>query len=521
MVDLFIESGHASINKHDETLCGDSYSIKKNGEQLVAVLSDGLGSGVKANILSTLTANMLSTMMLNRLPIDECIETVASTLPMCRERKLAYSTFTLACFTDSTVRLVQYDNPDAVLLRNGKNYAYDTGIHFIGEKKICESTISLMENDMLVLMTDGITNAGIGKLSPGGWKREEVIEFLERWYTPDISPQNLAARLVEAGNVLCMDSNDDDMTALVFKVRPRRAINVMIGPPADPKDDARVLKLFFAKEGSHICCGGSTAHMISRYLNKPIIPVEDSGTDKVPAIATIEGMDLVTEGIITLQQVADLAEQYVSDNRLSITINSGNGVFIEDYDAETDRYYGISAYYGYGLSGAGLDILSVGNRARIVGTVQYYEAGGYYQVSGLSYRQMKPDDPNNLQKLSEGNAAGYVSISADDFASAMVSIETEAGAAEYKLSDIAMNTTVEMDGLTVQSVYVAENGCATLSCTAGDAEVTVRLEPLKVNGEAFDPNTLSGKTIDVRAAVDMYDNAPQLHVFTAEGISIH
>ena len=204
-----------------------------------------------------------------------------------------------------------------------------------------------------------------------------------------------------------------------------------------------------------------------------------------------------------------------------ITINSGNGVFIEDYDAETDRYYGISAYYGYGLSGAGLDILSVGNRARIVGTVQYYEAGGCYQVSGLSYRQMKPDDPNNLQKLSEGNAAGYVSISADDFASAMVSIETEAGAAEYKLSDIAMNTTVEMDGLTVQSVYVAENGCATLTCAAGDAEVTVRLEPLKVNGEAFDPNTLSGKTIDVRAAVDMYDNAPQLHIFTAEGISIH
>lgn len=204
-----------------------------------------------------------------------------------------------------------------------------------------------------------------------------------------------------------------------------------------------------------------------------------------------------------------------------ITINSGNGVFIEDYDAETDRYYGISAYYGYGLSGAGLDILSVGNRARIVGTVQYYEAGGCYQVSGLSYRQMKPDDPNNLQKLSEGNAAGYVSISAADFASAMVSIETEAGAAEYKLSDIAMNTTVEMDGLTVQSVYVAENGCATLSCTADNAEVTVRLEPLKVNGEAFDPNTLSGKTIDVRAAVDMYDNAPQLHVFTAEGISIH
>jgi serine/threonine protein phosphatase PrpC len=324
MVDLFIESGHASINKHDETLCGDSYSIKKNGEQLVVVLSDGLGSGVKANILSTLTANMLSTMMLNHLPVDECIETVATTLPMCRERKLAYSTFTLACFTDSTVRLVQYDNPTAILLRNGKNYDYPTNLHFIGEKKILEGTVELKENDTLVLMTDGITNAGIGKLSPNGWSRSEVADFLERWYTPDISPQNLAARLVEAGNVLCMDSNDDDMTVLVFKIRPRKAVNVLIGPPADPKDDARVLKLFFAKDGYHICCGGSTAQMISRYLSKPIVPIADSGTDKVPAIAKIEGMDLVTEGIITLQQVADLAERYVSDNRLSITINSGS-----------------------------------------------------------------------------------------------------------------------------------------------------------------------------------------------------
>ena len=204
-----------------------------------------------------------------------------------------------------------------------------------------------------------------------------------------------------------------------------------------------------------------------------------------------------------------------------ITINSGNGVFIEDYDAETDRYYGISAYYGYGLSGAGLDILSVGNRARIVGTVQYYEAGGCYQVSGLSYRQMKSDDPNNLQKLSGGNAASYVSMSAEDFAHGTVSIETGDGNAEYRLSDIAMNTTVEVKGLTVQSVYVDKNGCATLGCTAPEAAVTVRLEPLKANGEAIDPNTLCGKTIDVRAAVDTYDNEPQLHVFTAEGIAIH
>ena len=313
MENFFIESGHASVNKHDESLCGDSYYITKDGGKLTVVLSDGLGSGVKANILSTL--------MSRKLPVDECIETVASTLPMCRERKLAYSTFTMLQVESTQARLVQYDNPRAILLRNGKNVDYNTTVRFIGEKEIHESTLYPRENDLLVLMTDGITNAGIGKVMQDGWPRKDVIECLERWYTPELSPQHLAAMLVNAALSLCLDSPDDDITALVFKMRRRQAVNVIIGPPADPKDDERVLKLFFAKEGRHVVCGGTTAHTVSRYLNKPIVPIADSGTETVPAIAAIEGVDLVTEGVITLQQVADLAEKYASNNRISLSIS--------------------------------------------------------------------------------------------------------------------------------------------------------------------------------------------------------
>ena len=218
-------------------------------------------------------------------------------------------------------RLVQYDNPRAILLRNGKNVDYNTTVRFIGEKEIHESTLYPQENDLLVLMTDGITNAGIGKVMQDGWPRKDVIECLERWYTPELSPQHLAAMLVNAALSLCLDSPDDDITALVFKMRRRQAVNVIIGPPADPKDDERVLKLFFAKEGRHVVCGGTTAHTVSRYLNKPIVPIADSGTETVPAIAAIEGVDLVTEGVITLQQVADLAEKYASNNRISLSIS--------------------------------------------------------------------------------------------------------------------------------------------------------------------------------------------------------
>lgn len=316
MEKLFIETAHASLNKHDESLCGDSFHISRYGDRLTVVLSDGLGSGVKANILSTLTAEMLSNLMASgKISVEECIETVASTLPMCKERHLAYSTFTLAQVEGNRLRLVQYDNPDAVLLRDGKNLVYPSSVHFVGEKEIRESVVALQENDMLFLMTDGVTNAGIGKVMPDGWKREDIVKCLERWYEPDISPQRMAAQLVDAGQTLCLDSADDDITVLAMKMRGRKAVNVMIGPPSNPEEDEKILKLFFAKEGLHIISGGTTAHIVSRYLKKPVISVPDSGTEDVPAIASIEGVDLVTEGVITLQALVTLAEKYAANNR--------------------------------------------------------------------------------------------------------------------------------------------------------------------------------------------------------------
>ena len=210
-----------------------------------------------------------------------------------------------------------------------------------------------------------------------------------------------------------------------------------------------------------------------------------------------------------------------------ITMNDGGSVYIEDFDEETGLYYGISVYYGYGLPGAGLNILSMGNRSRIVGTVQYYEVGGTYQVSGLSYRQMVPDDPGNIQKISEGHTPANVLTDADTFINGTVSIDLEEGSKEFSYAELAMSTSIEMKGLQVESVYTthnqdsSSNGAMTLTCVRDGITVLVRTTVLYDENKALiTADAYEGKTIDVRGIVDFYDGDYQIKVFSANGITV-
>ena len=318
----FMETGWASVNKHDEKLCGDFFKCFENNEKKVFVLSDGLGSGVKANILSTLTTTILGTMLSRGIPLDECINTVATTLPICRTRKLAYATFTVLQIEHNMAYLVQYSNPAAILLRQGKNLNYPHNIHFIGEKEIHESHIPIITGDILVLMSDGITNAGVGKLAANGWKREDLIAFLERLDIVKMSAAQIAARIVNCCLTLSEDSLDDDTTVLVIKFRERSVINMLVGPPENKEDDNRVLKLFFAKEGIRVVCGGSTANAVSKYLQKPLVAIADSRTSGIPVMSRIENVDYVTEGVITLKKVLELCNTYLEDPLTLLTLHN-------------------------------------------------------------------------------------------------------------------------------------------------------------------------------------------------------
>lgn len=371
MVQTVIECGKVSLIKKQETLCGDSSHIVREKDRLTVVLSDGLGSGVKANILATLTSTILATMLSHKLPVEECVYTVASTLPMCRERKLAYSTFTAVQVENNIAHLVQYDNPMAILLRHGKNKPYSSSRIFVENKEVYESTIYLEEGDMLILMSDGMTSAGLGKTNTSGWGRDEIIDLAERVYEPGMAPQKMAALLVDAAFSLCLEENDDDTSTMVLAVRSRNAANIMVGPPENRDEDNKILRLFFGKEGRHIVCGGTTAATVSKYLGKPSVLLSDTATNDIPAISRMEGTDLVTEGVLTLQQLVKFGEQYLENPMLSLELpRRTDGVAALAYylfEEATD----INIYFGRAVNEAhqGLDI-EFGEKLKAVETLE-------------------------------------------------------------------------------------------------------------------------------------------------------
>lgn len=318
MNDLCVDIGYKSINHVGEQLCGDHVDIVDQGENSsVIVLADGLGSGVKASILSTLTSKIISTMMAEGLSLEDCVETIAATLPICSVRGVAYSTFTIVHIVNNEyAELIQYDNPIVILLREGKNYDYPRTEMNIGGKKLFKSVIKLCEDDIFIAMSDGCPHAGLGRQYNFGWKREDIIDFMEGISEVGYTAKTLSTILVDECDKLYGKKPGDDATACVIKVRHREPMNILFGPPSNRDDADRMMSLFFSKEGKHIICGGTTSSIAAKYLGKPIKTSLRFEVSDVPPIAEIEGVDLVTEGVITVNKVLEYARDALGENKL-------------------------------------------------------------------------------------------------------------------------------------------------------------------------------------------------------------
>ena len=318
MNDLCADIGYKSINHVGEQLCGDHVDIVEQGDgSSVIVLADGLGSGVKASILSTLTSKIISTMLAEGLPIEECVSAIAATLPVCSVRGVAYSTFTIIhLLNNETAELIQYDNPQVILIRNERNFDYPRTEMNIDGKKIYKSVIKLQENDIFIAMSDGCPHAGIGMSYNFGWKREDIASFMETMSIAGYTAKTLSTILIDEVNKLYGGKPGDDATACIVRVRKRVPMNMLFGPPSNRDDCNRMMSLFFSKEGKHIVCGGTTSSIAAKYLGKPLRATLSFERSDVPPIAEIEGVDLVTEGVITVNKVVEYARDYLESNAL-------------------------------------------------------------------------------------------------------------------------------------------------------------------------------------------------------------
>ncbi len=316
MNNLFADIGTQSMTKYGEQLCGDHVDVlEQDDNSTVIVLADGLGSGVKASILSTLTSKIISTMMAAGLSMEECVNTIADTLPICSVREVAYSTFTLIhLLNNREAEVYQYDNPLIIVLRDGKHYCPPKHTHQIGDKTIYHSRIQLQENDLFIVMSDGVTHAGIGLDRKFGWEREDIIKYLEAIYDPNFSAKTWATILLEEVNNLYRFKPGDDTTVCAIRLRKREVLNVMFGPPAVHEETESMISQFLASEGKHVVCGGTTSTLVADYLGKELKPNLDYEDEAIPPTATLEGIDLVTEGVITVNRVLEYAKDYLEDN---------------------------------------------------------------------------------------------------------------------------------------------------------------------------------------------------------------
>lgn len=317
MNDLCIDIGYKSINHVGEQLCGDHVDVVEQGENsTVIVLADGLGSGVKASILSTLTSKIISTMMAEGLSVEDCVETIAATLPICSVRGVAYSTFTIIHVVENQrVEIIEFDNPQVLFFRDGAVYDYRRTELNLGGKKLYKSVVSLCDGDVILAMSDGCPHAGLGIQYNFGWKREDIADFIQPLVCVGYTAKTLSTILIDEVNKLYGEKPGDDATACVIKVRKRVPMNLLFGPPSDRDDSDRMMSLFFSKEGKHIICGGTTSSIAAKYLGKPL-KTSLSFDGDLPPIAEIEGVDLVTEGVITMNRVVEYAKDALKENKL-------------------------------------------------------------------------------------------------------------------------------------------------------------------------------------------------------------
>ena len=317
MNDLCADIGYYGLNHAGEQLCGDHIEIRHQGENTtVIVLADGLGSGVKANILSTLTSKILSTLLAEGITLDDAVQTVTATLPVCSVRGIAYSTFTIIRLVNNErAEIMQYDSPKVILLRDGQNLEIPATEMDIGGKKVYRSHISLRKNDVFIAFSDGVEHAGVGGIYNFGWKRSDIISFMETFWHIGFTAKTLTTILLDEVNKLYDGKPGDDATVCTVRIRERVPMNLMFGPPANRDDERKMLSLFFGKAGKHIVCGGTTSTIAAKFLGKPIVPNIKFLDPESPPPAEIVGVDLATEGVVTVNRVLEYAKNYLKDNK--------------------------------------------------------------------------------------------------------------------------------------------------------------------------------------------------------------
>ncbi len=311
-MDIRTELYWESVNKYGEELCGDKTEAVQSPEETIMVMADGLGSGVKANILSTLTTKIAVTMLCQGSSIEETVETIMATLPICKVRKIAYSTFTIIRVDyKGNCYIAEYGNPPVMLLREGRVLKLNGSTREIAGKEVKEYRFKVQRNDILIAMSDGVVHAGVGGILNLGWQWQNIAEYIEKVSKVETTMVSLVKLLSTATMNFYMDKPGDDATIAAIKIISPQCVTVFAGPPQNPEDDEKVVNQLIENPGKKIVCGGTAAQIVARVLEREIKTSTYFVDPTIPPTAKIDGIDLVTEGVLTLDRACKLLTRFV------------------------------------------------------------------------------------------------------------------------------------------------------------------------------------------------------------------
>ncbi|MBB6482462.1 SpoIIE family protein phosphatase [Spirochaeta isovalerica] len=329
---FFIEVDYSQYFKEGQSIGGDVFLLSKGEERdrIICTLSDGLGSGVKANVLANLTAHMAQKYAAGTTDMVKSAEIIMNTLPVCRERKISYSTFTILRMENlksDKVRasIVEYDNPGFLLIRDGACLCPEKTRHELKrpgafkDENLFHTELELEAGDRIIFFTDGITQAGLGtKQLPLGWRagnvKRYILELLNN--RRETSAYELASAVTAKARALDIYKAKDDITCASVYIRKPRRLIVSTGPPIDESRDEKLVKAIADFDGRKVIAGGTTAQIYSRITGKKLkVALSDCDGD-LPPCASMEGVDLVTEGMLTLNRIAGHLEKRISLNEL-------------------------------------------------------------------------------------------------------------------------------------------------------------------------------------------------------------
>jgi hypothetical protein len=328
-VNYFIDVAYNSLNKNGEELCGDKVEIIKTSDGVIIVLADGLGSGVKANILATLTCKIAGTMLKEGLSLYETVDTIAHTLPVCNVRQLAYCTFTIIkILKDGSVHAIEYDNPAYILIKDNFIHIPEKKELIIKDKLIKESHFKLEVNDVLTIVSDGAIHAGVGAMLNLGWQWDNVADYLEALVPVESCSANITKDLIQTCQKLYAGKPGDDTTVVTITLRKPEPVTIFTGPPKHIENDHLVIDKLITSIGTKIVCGGTAANIAARELNEKIMVDLKYYDPSVPPTATIKGIDLVTEGVLTLSNVSEKINTYLNsslEDKISLNLEGKDG----------------------------------------------------------------------------------------------------------------------------------------------------------------------------------------------------